>query len=196
MLGASSCQWSSSAKRVCLTQNHTSLFSPGLNFSYGSPALLRNHRASSIVCICKELGYEKESIMSRYSAYTVPLHYRKLLCNLQNPWKQSLFRSTPRRGAELYTEQIFLPGDVGVCSNEPPWSFSPAKGPHYTQSYIVATPEQQGQSQWSCSGLHRHKWSEFGPEHCYMCGWMGSVSLKQKRIYGMCYHEKTRKPAI
>lgn len=40
------------------------------------------------------------------------------------------------------------------------------------------------------------KRSEFGPEHCYMCGWMGSVSLKQKRMYGICYHEKTWKPTI
>lgn len=157
MLGALLCQWSGTAKRVCSTWYHNSLFSPGLNFSYSVPVLLRNHRACSIVCICKELGYEKESIMSRYSAYTVPLHYRKLLCNLQNPWKQSLFHSIPRQGAELFTEQIFLSCDVGVCSDEPPWPFSPAKGPRYTQSYVVVTLKQQGQSRWSCSALHWHR---------------------------------------
>lgn len=157
MLGASSCQWSSSTKCVRSTWYHTSLFSPGLNFSYSVPVLLRNHQACSIVCICKELGYEKESIMSRYSAYTVPLHYRKLLCNLQNPCKQSLFHSIPHQGAELFTEQIFLSRDVGVCSNKPPWTFSPAKGPRYTRSYLVVTPKQQSQSRWSCSGLHWHR---------------------------------------
>lgn len=62
------------------TWYHTSL----LHFSYGAPAPLRNHHTRSIVCICKELGHEKESIMPRYSVHTVPLRYRKLPCNLQN----------------------------------------------------------------------------------------------------------------
>lgn len=115
MPGASPCQWSSSANCICSTRYHTLLFSPGLNLSDGVLVLLRNHHACSIVCICKELGYEKESIMSCYSAYTVLLHYRKLLYNLQNPWKQSLFHSIPHWGAELFREQIFLSCDVGVC---------------------------------------------------------------------------------
>lgn len=66
------------------TLPHLPLF-PRLDLSYSVLVLLRNHHACSIVCICKELGYKKESIMSCYSAYTVLLHYRKLLYSLQNP---------------------------------------------------------------------------------------------------------------